>query len=414
LDYPYAFVRWTENRNMGEYLRLIRAGFVAVEPLVNGVYPIERSLEAFELLQNPVDRPLIVLLEYSGSGPDDVEEFVRPIRSAASRGSAVPKDRINVALIGAGGFANSVHLPNMRKLGDKFRLRCVMDKAGFNAKTTAGDFGADYATTDYEAILADADVDLVFICTRHDSHENLVIRGLRASKNVFVEKPLATSVQGMDAIRGFYAGNHENAPVLLVGFNRRFSRYAQEIKARTDGRKNPLMMRYRMNAGYIPYDHWVHESGGRIVGEACHMIDFCGYLAGSAIKSIGCESLAPSTGQYQSSDNKAITIAYSDGSVAVIEYFSVGSKNCPKERFEVDFDGKSIVLDDFLSLKGYGLRMNELKSPTQEKGHFEELESLHATLSGKSPSWPIDLEDMLQTTEAALLISRDTGDISMV
>ena len=165
-----------------------------------------------------------------------------------------------------------------------------------------------------------------------------------------------------------------------------------------------MMIRYRMNAGFIPLEHWVHENGGRMVGEACHIIDLMTALTNSIIKSISVESLTPKTDNYSDTDNKSITLKYKDGSVASIEYFAVGSKELAKEFMEVHFDGKSIIMDDYKSLKGYGLKLNEISTDTSKKGQFEELEVLYDALKGNSKKWPIELWDMLQTTKATFLI----------
>jgi len=186
-----------------------------------------------------------------------------------------------------------MHLPNIIKLSDKYRLAAVMDRSGQKAKAIAHQYKANYATTNYDDILNDSEVDLVLIATRHDSHASLVLEALQAGKNVFVEKPLATNQEELDKIKTFYESDNPNKPVLLTGFNRRFSKYIVEIKKYTDQRINPLLIRYRMNAGYIPIDHWVHENGGRIIGEACHIIDLATAMINSTIISICVESLNP-------------------------------------------------------------------------------------------------------------------------
>lgn len=249
---------------------------------------------------------------------------------------------------------------------------------------------------------------MILIATRHDSHAELALQALRAGKHVFVEKPLSTTQEGLDTIKVFYADGIENKPVLFTGFNRRFSIYAQEIKKHTDQRINPLFIHYRMNAGYIPLDHWVHEDGGRIVGEACHIIDLMTFLTGSQITSISVDKLIPVNNKFSSSDNKAITLAYQDGSIATIHYFAVGSKEYPKEYMEVNFDEKTIVLDDYRSLKGFNVKLNKISTSTSQKGQLGELERLYETIKGENPRWPIDLRDIVQTTEATFAIEAET------
>jgi predicted dehydrogenase/threonine dehydrogenase-like Zn-dependent dehydrogenase len=406
LDYPYAYVRWTENRNMEEYLRLVHEGLICLDKLINATYPIEQVSEAFASLQQPGQKPLMVLLDYGNIDYENLGEYKQHERKIPISTRPVNRDVINVALVGAGSFATGMHLPNIEKLSDKFRLHCVVNRTGHKAKTVATKYNASYATTDYQDVLKDKDVDLVLIATRHDSHAAMVLQALQAGKHVFVEKPLATMREELDAIKAFYADGTENKPVLFTGFNRRFSAYAQEIKKHTDKRINPLFIHYRMNAGYLPLNHWVHEDGGRIVGEACHIIDLMFFLAESPIKSVSVDSMMPRTEKFGSSDNKSISLAFEDGSLATIHYFAVGSKEYPKEFMEVHFDEKTIVLDDYKSLKGYGLKIDEMRTANSQKGQYEELIRLYETLKAYHEKWPISLWDMLKTTEISIVSSK--------
>jgi predicted dehydrogenase/threonine dehydrogenase-like Zn-dependent dehydrogenase len=404
LDYPYSYVRWTENRNMTEYLRLIHTGAIKLDKLIDAKYPIEKVTEAFESLQAPEKKPLMVLLDYGKADLGALANYVNLDRKVILNNNPIRKDIINVALIGAGGFATGMHLPNIARLSKKYRLHAVMNRTGYKAKVVAEQYKASYATTDYEDILNDKDVDLVLIATRHDSHAELTLKALQAGKNVFVEKPLTTNQEELEKIKAFFESDIPNKPVLFTGFNRRFSKYATEIKKYTDKRINPMMIRYRMNAGYIPLDHWVHEDGGRMVGEACHIIDLMTSFTNSKIESISVESLTPKTNNYSSSDNKSITLKYADGSVASIEYFANGSKELSKEFMEIHFDGKSIIMDDYKSLNGYGVKLKEIQTSVSEKGQYEELEVLYETIKGNKKEWPIELWDMIQTTEATFVV----------
>jgi predicted dehydrogenase/threonine dehydrogenase-like Zn-dependent dehydrogenase len=405
LDYPYAYVRWTENRNMEEYLRLLHQGAIRLDKLIDAVYPIDQVAEAFGLLKQPVNKPLMVLLDYGKIDHTKLAEYHRHDRKVSISTLPVKRDLVNVALVGAGGFATTMHLPNIAKLSNKYRLHCVVNRTGHKAKSVARQYKASYATTDYQDVLNDKNVDLILITTRHDSHAQLALEGLLAGKHVFVEKPLATTQADLDAIEAFYTDGLENKPVLFTGFNRRFSIYAREIKKHTDKRINPLFIHYRMNAGYISRDHWVHEDGGRIVGEACHIIDLMTFFTGSPIKSVSVDNFIPSTDKFSSSDNKAITLVYHDGSIATIHYFAVGSTVYPKEYMEVHFDEKTITLDDYRSLQGFGLKVNEISTMISQKGQFEEIERLYLSLKGKQQEWPIDLETMIETTKVTLDLS---------
>lgn len=399
LDYPFAYVRWTENRNMTEYLRLVNAGSINVDKLVDGVYPIDRITEAFETLQKEGEKPIIVLLDYANTDEQSVSETKISLQS-----KTISSDTINVGLIGAGSFATGMHLPNMKAMGNKYNLKGVMSRTGFKSKTVADQFDAEYTTTNVDDILKDDTIDLVMIATRHDSHAELVMKALKAGKHTFVEKPLAVNQEELDEIKAFYNSDVENKPVLMTGFNRRFSRFAQEIKKHTQKRINPLFIQYRMNAGHIPLDHWVHESGGRIVGEGCHLVDLMTFFTGSKIKSISVEKISPNNDKMSVTDNVSIVLKYEDGSVCNIQYFSVGSKQVSKEYMEVHFDEKTIIMDDYKSIKGYGVKINEISTTRSDKGQKEELESLYETLKGNRTDWPIELWDMIQTTEITFAI----------
>jgi predicted dehydrogenase len=400
LDYPYAYVRWTENRNMTEYLRLVKEGQIKLEKLIDNTYPITQVTEAFDSLRQGT-RPLMVILSY-GEPATDYGFYRQQSRKVNMAARPLQRETIGVALIGVGGFATAVHLPNLAKLKDKYRLHAVVNKTGHKAKAIAQQYGAQYATSEVDDVLSDKDVDLVLICTRHDSHSELTLKALRAGKNVFVEKPLATKNEELVEIEAFFSNKATHKPMLFVGYNRRFSKYAREIKKHTDRRINPLFLHYRMNAGYIPMDSWVHEYGGRIIGEACHIIDLMTFFTRSRIRSVSVEDLTPANDKVSSSDNKSIILKYEDGSIGTLEYFSVGSRDLSKEYMELHFDEKSIVLDDYQSLKGYGVNVKEIRTPMSQKGQFEELEYLYEGL--RKGEWPIPLLDLLQTTYTTLLV----------
>lgn len=401
IDYPYSYVRWSENRNMTEYLRLVHEEKIKLEKLIDCVFPIEKVTDAFASLELKEAKPLMVLLDYGKFIEKNLDQYLSHDRKIHFKTKPVDKKIINIALVGVGGFATGMHLPNIAKLKDKYRLHAVMNRTGLKASAVAKEYGASYATTDYNDILKDPEVDLVLICTRHDSHAELTLKALEAGKNVFVEKPLATTHEELKMIKDFFEKDDTPKPLLFVGFNRRFSPFIKEIKKHTDKRVNPLFIRYRMNAGYIPLDHWVHEHGGRIVGECCHIIDLMTALTESEIVSVSVESLSPNTGKYSSNDNKSITLKYADGSLASIEYFSLGSKELSKEMMEIHFDERSIILDDYKTLRGFGIKINESRSEVCLKGQYEELFVLYETLK-KGDCWPITLENLIETTALTL------------
>ncbi len=400
-DYPYAFVRWTEKRNIAEFLSLISRKLVDVKSIVDSVFSVEESEKAFNSLSDNNNKPLIVLIEYpmdknsvDNSSVDSVNTKRNLIKSN--------KDTLNVAVVGVGSFFKNVHLPNLNALKDKFKIYAVMSHKGYDAKVIAEQNEAEYSTTNYNEILSDPKVDLVFISTRHASHGGLVLQALNAGKHVFVEKPLAVEESELNEIETFYKEN-ENPPLLMVGYNRRYSEISAEIKKAVDKRINPLFIRYRMNAGYLQSDHWVFSEGGRIIGEACHIIDLMQYLIEHPVKEVTFSELTPSTDFFSSQDNKTILLKFTDGSVASIDYFSCGNSKLSKEFMEIHFDQKSIIMDDYKSLKGFGLKINEIKKTYSDKGHRLELDFLfHAIKNGVRPNF---FKDNLDNSRITIAVS---------
>ena len=414
LDYPYAYVRWTETRNMAEYLRLLATHRIDIAGLIDNIFSIQEVEQAFQDLQAP-RRPLIVLLDYGDVLPHAFDSLSRDQSRVriVSQPARVKGDRIRVAIVGAGSFATGTHLPNLKAI-PSFDIHAICSRSGAKAKMIAEQFGAEYATTDYQQILDDEDTDLVMICTRHNLHASMVLDSIHAGKHTFVEKPLCLYPAELEAIESFYRevqGRPDElkpVPLLTVGFNRRFAPSIKKIKKQIADRVNPMILTYRMNAGYVPPDHWIHdpqEGGGRIVGEACHILDLFSYLVDAPVRAYSTSSLRPSTDSISSSDNKLITLEYEDGSLGTIMYFSVGPKTLPKERFEVYWDGKSIHLEDYASVSCWGMTANELRTQKTDKGHISELKKLVDALRGDSINgWPIELSSLIETSRIAMML----------
>lgn len=397
LEYPVSYVRWTENRNLQEVLNLMAAKKLQVMDMVSKIYPVAEADAAYESLKTASPKPLMVLLSY----PQEDRQEVDVVTIATH---AVQKEKIQLALIGAGGFAKGMHLPNIKQLSNLYQLRAVMSRTGTNAEAVAKQFGADYATTNYEKVLADDAVDLVLIATRHNLHADMVLAALQAGKHVLVEKPLAINAEELVKIERFYR-EHEKAPLLLTGFNRRHSRYMQEIARHTSARQNPLIIHYTMNAGYIPLDHWVHteEGAGRNIGEACHIYDVFNFLTGAKAVSVSASSIQPNGSYYSAKDNFIATITYDDGSVANLIYTAAGSKEYPKETMDVFFDGKMIILDDYKSMKGYGVKLAAIETKGSEKGQFEEIEAFGKAIKAGREE-PIPLWQQFQAMQIAFAV----------
>lgn len=395
VDYPLAYVRWTEARNMEEYLRLLSDGRVDVAALITAVHSLENIEGAYRSLESGSDRPMMVLLAYPGvaEGPQ------RRVALTTSAGGIARNGVIRVALIGAGGFAKGMHLPNLAALGSQYKLRAVVSRTGHNATLTGKRFHADYCSTDYRQVLDDPDVDAVIIATRHQAHAHLALEALQAGKHVLVEKPLALDEEDLVAIERFYGDCTAPKPVLLTGFNRRFSRHAQRIAEMVRSRTNPMVINYRMNAGYVPLDHWVHgpEGGGRNKGEACHIYDLFGFITGARVTSIQAMALRPATDYYSQADNFIATLAFDDGSIATLTYTALGSGAYPKEKMDLFVDGMVISLDDFRKLEVVGSGDKGFETRVAEKGQLQELEEFAAAIRGER-DWPIPLWQQAQAT----------------
>lgn len=396
-DYPYGYVRFTEKRNLESYLRLIKEGRISVDDMIEKVYPAKDADQAYEILKTTENRPLVVLLKYC----EEVKRS-RPEKNQENIPYKKPNRKIiNIALCGAGGFAKGMHLPNIEKMTDKYRLYAVQSRTGSNALGIAKRYKADYSTTDYEKILNDPEVDMVMICTRHNLHADMSIRAMKAGKAVFVEKPMALTQEETELV--MKTAEETGAP-FMVGYNRRFSKYAIEAKKFTDKRVNPLIISYRMNAGFIPRDSWIQtkEGGGRIIGEGCHIIDLFGYFTGSKISRIFANRISANTDQVSSEDNCVISLKYEDGSVCTLTYTGQGGKDYGKEFCEIFFDGKTIVIDDYKSIKGYGVKVGEFQSQNSEKGQYEELIAFYNAVMNEE-TYTIPLWEMEQTTVSSII-----------
>jgi len=401
-DYPIAYVRWTENRNMQAYLDLLSSGRISFSNFPPAVFDLENVNEAYASVSGAARTSLVALLKYrEGAAPDHSMPLSVPM--AASRGP------IGVTLVGAGGFAQGMHLPNLRKLRDQFSLRGVVSRTGANAKAVGQQFGATFVGTDFKAAITDQDTALILIATRHHLHGSMVLEALEAGKNVLVEKPLALREVELDAIEFFYAERTGSpSPLLMTGFNRRFSPAMRQAKQWLAGRSSPLIVNYRMNAGFIPPDHWVHgdEGGGRNIGEACHIYDLFAFLTEGNPLRIKAECISAAGRQWNANDNFVATIAYSDGSLCSLTYTSLGSKDFPKERMEIFCDGTVIELDDYRSLKIAGRHAGAWSAAAPVKGQFQELEALGEWFRSPGKPWPISLTDQLAVSRVALEVER--------
>lgn len=401
-DYPYAYVRWTENRNMYSFLELLREGKVNVEPMKPIIYPLEKAGDAYVGVHDDPAKHILTILDYSACDDKADKQSVIQINPAKVESGK----QICVGWIGAGSFAKTTLLPMINQHKDKYRLKLLANRSGEKAVNVGNMFGFEQLTSNQEDIFNDPEINLVVICTRHNSHASLVMKALEAGKHVYVEKPLAVTMEQLNEIRDFYAKNEgKPVPSVMVGFNRRFSEYAKEVRRLLDKRTAPVYIRYRMNAGFVPMDDWSHGDGGRIIGEGCHIIDLFQYLINAPVSGCSVSSLKPKAGIYVDEDNRFITIEFADGSVAHLEYIACGTKLLPKENMEVHWENKAIIMDDYKLLTGYGVKVKSLKSAVSNKGHENEWLALYDSLrEGKSA---IDFDSLYKTSELSILASQD-------
>lgn len=399
LDYPYAYVRWTEDRNMQEYLRLVAEGKVRLVEVLEREYDLSQASQAYGALQTDSEKPLGVLLRYPAA---DEYALARKLETKVVLHSRPLSGKVRLAVIGAGSFARGIHLPNLQKLSNLYDIRAIVSRTGSNTKATAQQFGADYASTNYQDVLDDPDVDAVLICTRHHLHAQQAMQAAKAGKAILLEKPMALTQEELDQLIGVL---EETGVPFMVGFNRRFSPAAQRAKEIIAGHQSPLMILYRMNAGYLPSDHWTQteEGGGRIIGEACHIFDLFQYFVGAPVAEVNATAITPQTEHILAGDNVSVTLRYADGSVATLLYTASGSSDFPKEYMELYTDGKVLVLDDYRALHVYGSAKKGWAASGQDKGHLEELRAF-AMCVGNGREALMSIESLCQTTQISFLV----------
>lgn len=393
IDYPYAYVRWTENRNMEAFLALLSQGGISIGPLIEKICPLENAPALYEELKSDSVKPLICLLEYNKAAPQE-HKVVTASPMAVS-------GKLKVAIIGAGEFVKNVHLPNLQKMNEMFFLHAIASPKGIHAQILARQYGLSYAASDYREILADKEVDVVLIATRHNLHAQIAKETALAGKAIFLEKPMALNQQELDELTSVL----EDMKVpFMVGFNRRFSPGLQKIKKIITPRNNPLIINYRMNAGFLPAEHWAHsaEGGGRNIGEACHIYDLCNFLTESPVESISASSISP-TKMFNRTDNFAVTIKYQDGSLANIIYTALGSADAPKETMEIYCGGGIVHLQDYKKVEFSGFNLPPFEPGSERKGHREEWIAFAESIR-KGTGYPVPLWQLIQATEISLAV----------
>jgi predicted dehydrogenase/threonine dehydrogenase-like Zn-dependent dehydrogenase len=399
VDYPFAYVRWTENRNMEEFLRLLSTGQLRVEPLVDLELPVEQAGDAY-IAVNGETPPLAAVLTYGAAvggappGPELVLATGRP--QAAGDGDVV------VGVVGAGSFVRSVHLPNLKSAG-RARVKTVVTRRSTTASNVARSLGDAGSATDPAVVLDDPEIDLVMIGTRHDSHAALAAAALRAGKAVFVEKPLGLTREQIDEV---WDAGRENGR-LAIGFNRPFAPLAEKLGEKVRSASGPVHLVYRVNAP-LASGHWLNDpeqGGGRLLGEACHMFDFANWLCGRPV--LVSAAALPAPEAVPSVESASVTVSYVDGSVATVHYSGAGAASMPKERVEVLRGGRSWVLDDFRSLTSHSPDGEQVETARgRDKGHARLLMLVLAACRGARPFEPgLDAAYAAQSVALAALDS---------
>jgi len=385
-DYPLAYVRYTEQRNMETFLQLISQGTITLDKLITHTFDITEAEKAYDIVLGKVEEPHIgILLSY----PENEGKKTSQIKVKDS-----PVSAINVGFIGAGSFAQSYLIPNVKSSGAS--LDTVVTTKGITAKNVAEKFSFANAATETSDIIKNDKINTVFIATPHNSHAPYTMDALSAGKHVFVEKPLAMNYEELEEVKKVYAAGEAK---LMVGFNRRFSSLAEKIKEQFAGNGEPKVVNIRVNAGFIPKDHWTQNpnlGGGRIIGEMCHFIDLMQYFTEADPVTVYAATIKTNNSKISVEDNMAITITFSDGSIGNLVYLGNGDKSLPKELIEV-FSGETVGrIHDFRSGTLHkGNKQTKLK--LSGKGHKQEVQAFLESLKNNTAA-PIAFNSIYLTT----------------
>lgn len=406
-DYPFGYVRWTEQRNMEAFLALVERKKVSIKPLITHRFGIADAVQAYELILEGREPYLGICIDYP---PPRQTAMARSLRVGSARAAG---DVVRIGVIGAGNHVQDALLPRLLRMTG-VAVSAICTGTGIKAKVLADKARAELCTTDYRDILKDESISAVLIGTRHDTHARMVVEALFAGKHVFVEKPLCLTEQELDEITATYERFAQIGLHLMVGFNRRFSSHAENTRAFFAGRTGPLTMIYRVNAGALPPEHWVHDpaiGGGRIIGEACHFVDYLQFLCGAAPVSVHAHAARGPQGVIP--DQAVLSLRFADGSVGAIVYTASGDQSLAKERVEVSGDGRSLVTDDFTVTHGYSKgRRTTLVSGRRDKGFEQELRRFVAAVLRGEPA-PMAFEEVVAVTRTCLLAgeSLKTGEV---
>lgn len=406
IDYPIGYVRWTENRNMIEFLRLLDQERVKVETLISKRYEIEQAAEAYKVLsENPGDNISFIFnyLHEEKVVPKSRME-VYPMRTVIGK--------IGVGIIGAGSFIQKNHLANILAMPEAYHLVGVAEKTPVSARTISEKYKVNYITTDYKQLLNDKDISLIIIGTRHNLHASQVSDAIKAGKHVLVEKPLAMSHDELSMIEEAFQQNPD--VIAAVGFNRRYSPLVQKAVQIIRTNKSPVVINYRVNAGYFSPDVWVQdleEGGGRIIGEVCHFVDLVAYLVSTDINKINAIFVPRDGKSIHSDDNLIVTMSFSNGSIGVITYTSLGGKSMEKERIEIFTGLSSMVINDFTEMLFFNCEEKNIRLKNTDKGHHALISEFSKRLSSQE-SLILPFRTDIEMTRTTLLIAEQLQQLT--
>ena len=395
-DYPIGYVRWTETRNIAAFLTLLAEDKLDISSLISHRVAIEEGARAYEIITG--DQPYLgVLLTYE---EQDLPHERRILNTAAPSVRIRPDEILALGVLGAGNYALSTFLPVVKRIGGIAPVG-IVSASGVSAHYAARRFGFGFAASEAETLLDDPVINMIAILTRHHLHSQQIQAAIQAGKHVYCEKPLAVNTEELKQIEQMLQG--ENRPLLTVGFNRRFAPLAQHLKAFVDTRHEPLYMHYRLNANVLPKGHWLLDpevGGGRIIGEACHFIDFLTFLVGESPVEVLTQGL-PDGGVY-SEDNVIMTFRFPDQSLGLVSYLANGDKSFPKEYLEVFFGGQVATLHDWRLLETVAKGRRKVKRHLlrQDKGHSNAWKTFLAAVQGQG-ELPIPYEQLLAVTRAS-------------
>lgn len=403
-DYPYAYVRWTENRNMQLFVELLNSKSINVSSLISNEVPISDVQRAYAALKNSTSLGVVLSYDRHDQRFEVKTQGMLDLENEKTVDYVPSKHNLPVGIIGAGGFARVKLLPLLHAI-ESATIRSIIDIDTVNCINLARHYGALHISNSYQKVIIDDAIKVVVISTPHYLHASQAIDCLKAGKAVFVEKPAAVTKQQLKQLKEFLQTSKTS--LYCVDFNRSFSPFMQHVKEVVKDRSNPLVIHYRMNAQFIPLGHWIQsdENGGRVIGEACHIFELFSFLTGAIPVALSVSALN-GTPPYLATDNLSVQMRMSDGSLCNFVYTALGNPKVNKEYMEIFFDGKTIIMDDYVQLKGFGLPMSfNKKVSSQDKGHEALMRAFFKAAQTSPVVSPIPFERISVATEVSIIVT---------